>query len=469
MPALTNPKAGSSGATPNTGNGPTLQYLDIGHADYGALIEPDAAFWSLVRKDQTADAFSDGPIMRTLKKQRPALLDEMQTLRFGLKPMGVYVNPTDRCNLNCTYCYIPESMRRDGQHMATDRLHAALDKLRGWFRGMHPKGFRPMVVFHGAEPLLNKDAVFPAIAAFAKDFRFGVQTNGTLLDNDAIAFLTKYDAGIGLSLDGAGKAVADRTRVTWGGDGVHGQVVDAIRRLRATGYASWSVICTATSVNQRNLTSMVEFLHHEEVPTCMLNPVRCTRPGARTIKPKDTDLAKSFIAALDRSHELYRETGRKLVVANFANILLAILAPQARRLMCDISPCGGGRAFFALAADGGCFPCSEFVGLPEFNGGNLFNDDLDGIIASPAFAKVTSRKVEDIAPCSRCAIRHFCGSPCPAEAHEMHGSMQEPGAFCGLYEEQTRYAFRLIADKSAEDFLWEGWDRDTETIISMGG
>jgi hypothetical protein len=36
------------------------------------------------------------------------------------------------------------------------------------------------------------------------------------------------------------------------------------------------------------------------------------------------------------------QTGRKLVDANFANILIAILAPTARRLMCDISPCGGG-------------------------------------------------------------------------------------------------------------------------------
>ncbi len=90
------------------------------------------------------------------------------------------------------------------------------------------------------------------------------------------------------------------------------------------------------------------------------------------------------------------------------------------------------------------------------------------LLASPAFAKVTGRKVEDIAPCSRCAIRHFCGSPCPAEAHEMHGGMQQPGAFCGLYEEQTRYAFRLIADRLADDFLWEGWDRDTETVISLG-
>lgn len=34
------------------------------------------------------------------------------------------------------------------------------------------------------------------------------------------------------------------------------------------------------------------------------------------------------------------------------------------------------------------------------------------------------------------------------------------GAFRGFYEEQARYAFRLIADGTANDFLWS--DRDSE-------
>jgi len=136
--------------------------------------------------------------------------------------------------------------------------------------------------------------------------------------------------------------------------------------------------------------------------------------------------------------------------------------------MCDISPCGGGRVFFALAPDGGMYPCSEFIGLPEFCGGNLMKDDIEAVLESPAFKKVTGRKVEDIDPCNRCAIRHFCGSPCPAEAYEMNGGMDRPGAFCEFYERQVRYALRLIADGRAEDFLWDGWDKDTETLFDMG-
>jgi len=146
-------------------------------------------------------------------------------------------------------------------------------------------------------------------------------------------------------------------------------------------------------------------------------------------------------------------------VANFANVLLAIVAPTARRLMCDISPCGGGRCFFALATNGDLFPCSEFVGVRKFRGGNLFKQEIEDVLDSEGFRLVTERKVEDIRPCDRCAIRHFCGSPCPAEAHEMNGGMDRTGAFCEFYEEQVRYAFRLIADGKEDAYLWDDWDK----------
>ena len=150
------------------------------------------------------------------------------------------------------------------------------------------------------------------------------------------------------------------------------------------------------------------------------------------------------------------------------NILLAILAPTARRLMCDISPCGGGRAFFALAADGSLYPCSEFIGLPRFNGGKLLDEGgVAAALASEAFRAVTARDVDRFAPCNDCAIRHFCGSPCPAEAHEMNGGMDRIGAFCDFYKEQVNYALRLIADGKANDYLWDGWDDGTDTTFLM--
>jgi len=449
----------------NGGGSPSLLPLDIGHADYLALTDPATAFWALVRKDRLAETLSGGPLLDAYRERAAEFARELHGLRFELKPSAVYVNPTERCNLDCTYCYIPRTMRRDGEHMSTDRLLAALERLKAYFATVMPAGRKPRIIFHGAEPLMNRDALFAAIDAYGDDYVFGVQTNATLLDDSTLRFLTERRVSIGLSLDGPLAEITDATRLTFGGRSVHDKVLAAMDALR--GYDAWSVIATCTSKNIDQLVPLVELFHARQVPTCMLNAVRCTLPGARSVKPADDALATHFIAAVERSHALFRESGRKLVVGNFANILLAILAPTARRLMCDISPCGGGRAFFALAPDGGLFPCSEFIGLPAFEGGNLFRDSMDEVLASPAFAKVTGRDVDKFAPCSTCAIRHFCGAPCPAEAHEMNGGMARIGAFCGFYEEQVRYALRLIADGRAGDFLWDGWEEGVETSFQV--
>jgi len=49
----------------------------------------------------------------------------------------------------------------------------------------------------------------------------------------------------------------------------------------------------------------------------------------------------------------------------------------------------------------------------------------------------------------------------------MNGSMDRVGAFCELYEEQARYALRLIADGKEKAFLWDGWDSGTKSAFDI--
>lgn len=449
----------------NTGDGLQLQLIDIGHRDYIGLISADTAFWALVKKEQAGGVLRDSSLLRKYHRKARTFSKEMGVLRSGLRPSAVYFNPTDRCNLDCSYCYIPRSLRRNGKHMSTPRLLEALQILKAYFESSLPKGQIPQIVFHGAEPLLNKKAVFSSIDKFSQDFRFGIQTNGTLLDSQDIEFLKSKRISIGLSLDGHIPNIADRLRKSWSGEGVSEKVIGVIEQLR--GYDNYSVICTITKENMASQAKMVEFLHRMEVPTCMLNPVRCTLQESRKYKPLDSDVARHYLRALDCIYQLYQKTGRKLVVANFANVLIGIIAPLARRLMCDISPCGGGRCFFAISAGGDIFPCSEFIGIEEFKGGNIFRDNIQDILKAAPFESITHRRIENIKPCSHCAIRHFCGAPCPAEAYGMNSLIETRGAFCELYEEQVRYAFRLIAGNKTEAYLWDNWDKGTSTTFKM--
>jgi len=83
------------------------------------------------------------------------------------------------------------------------------------------------------------------------------------------------------------------------------------------------------------------------------------------------------------------------------------------------------------------------------------------------FQSVTTRKVEDIEPCARCAIRHFCGAPCPAEVHACEGDLHKPSDYCEFYEAQARYAFRVIEAGREDAYMWPGWDDDTVETFRM--
>jgi uncharacterized protein len=448
----------------NTGYGPSFSVLEIGMPDRVAVIEPDTAFWVLVHRDEVGSALSGG-LVESFSRNRADFTSEMHTLRSGLKPSAVYFNPTEQCNFNCTYCYLPEDMRRNGKTMSAEELCSALERLEQYFSSTLPEGARPQLIFHGSEPMVAKESVFEGIRRFGDRFSFGVQTNASLLDDEAISFLKEHRVGIGISLDAPTADVADLTRKNWAGTGYFAQVVKVMEKLAS--YEGFNVITTVTSLNVATLPAMVDFYHDHGIRSVMFNPVRCTREGGMELKPENDLMSHYFLAALDRTYELFEKTGRKLVVANFANVLAGIVGPTGRRLMCDISPCGGGRCFVAVSAHGDVFPCSEFIGFPEYRGGNLYRDALPDIIGTAPFLEIINRRAEDFKPCSDCSIRHFCGAPCPAEVKAVSGTVNAPSPYCEFYEEQVRYAFRVIANGREETYLWDGWQEETEESFTF--
>jgi uncharacterized protein len=448
----------------NSGKNPDIQIIDIDHKEYCALIQADSAFWTLVKKNKLPAFLFDNKLTSTLSGHVREFKKEMQILRYHLLPSAVYVNPTERCNLNCQYCYIPEETRKKGDHMSKEELSKTLTILKDYFNQIIKDNRRPSIIFHGSEPMLNKEAVFHTIEQFKNDFDFGIQTNATLLDDEAIQFIITNKVGLGISLDGYNTDTADVIRKDWHGKGYFYDIQKIISKLND--YEKFNVLCTINNRNVTKLKDIIRFFHELGIKVCMLNVLRCTLENSRSLKPEDNLAAKHFIEALEESYNLYKKTGHKIIVANFANILLAILAPTARKLMCDISPCGGGRSFFSLSAKGDIFPCSEFIGLKEFNAGNIFKNSIRDILKSPAIQKVSKRKIEEIDDCNTCAIRHFCGSPCPAEAYTMNGGMDKKGAFCEFYEAQVRYAFRLIAARKENFFLYDNWDEGIKETFS---
>lgn len=459
-------KSRVKGRHANTGHGRHFDLIDFGSAKNLAIIHAESGFWAIAPRAEAASMAASGALSRAVEGKLDGWLEEMHNFRFARRPSAVYLNPTERCNFNCRYCYLPKSMRKSGRHMGEKKVMQALKVIRDHFRATIPdKSYRPEIIFHGSEPMLAREAVFAGIEAFDRDFRFGIQTNASLLDAEAASFIRRHKVGVGISLDGHSAAVANRARRTWGGQGGFDKALAAIDVL--ADYPKFNVIATVTQANATHLTDIVEFFHKRGVKLAMLNPVRCTQKGGRDLKADNAKLASALTKALDRSYELFRKTGRKVVVSNFANVLIGIVAPTARKLMCDISPCGAGRCFFAVSANGDVFPCSEFIGMADYNCGNIFRSPIRNILKAAPLISVMERKTEDISPCSQCAIQNFCGAPCPAEVLACSGKLLAPSPYCEFYEEQVRYALRVIEAGRVDAYLWDGWKDETRETFAI--
>jgi uncharacterized protein len=420
------------------------------NSGHNILLNADNIFWAIVPTLDKHNVSVPQDVANLYKNFKDKLNREMNNFRFSQELTAVYIDPTDRCNANCPYCYIPATIRQDGKAMSQEGLNFILDKIAHYFKNKKRKA---LIVFHAAEPLLVKKIIFKAIVEYGRIFKFGLQTNGILLEKEDVGFLKKYRVGVGISLDSSLPSLNNRLRPALGGNSNFNKAVAAIDWFN--GYEGLNVITTVTKFNVKDLPRIVKFLHAKRVPCVLMNPVRFTQASIRSFKPNQKTLSQYFIKAVDTAVELSKNTKRKIIIGNFANTILAIIAPPGRRLMCDISPCGAGRCFFTITAKGEMIPCGEFIGLRRFSGGNIFNTAISQAMESRVFKRVRARIVEKISECATCDFRNICGAPCPAELYSL-GNMYQKSVFCEFYKNIIKYAFKLIAEEKIRYLLRDG-------------
>jgi uncharacterized protein len=166
-------------------------------------------------------------------------------------PSVFIVKIAERCNLNCSYCYMYNkgdlSYLLRPKFMSRDVASAMLARLVGF---ANRQGLREISLgLHGGEPLLaGRDWVQWFLeqaekvgAAGGVRFRTSVQTNGTLLDRRWVDLLTAHQVSIGVSCDGPGEA-NDRNRYDFAGQGSYQQVQKALELLSSSKGAKWSVL-----------------------------------------------------------------------------------------------------------------------------------------------------------------------------------------------------------------------------------
>ncbi len=178
--------------------------------------------------------------MRTSLRWTPENYDHDASLEFRRPIYTFIVKVASRCNLDCGYCYVyqgPDQSWRSKPHFLEIAVAQQLALRIQEHVAAHSLN-EVSVVFHGGEPLLaGIDRLRHYVTIFSSTIactvKFGMQTNGTLLDQELIDFLSEHQIRIGISLDGV-RANNDRFRVYHDGRSSYEDVTSAIRLVQSS-------------------------------------------------------------------------------------------------------------------------------------------------------------------------------------------------------------------------------------------
>ncbi len=155
---------------------------------------------------------------------------------------ALVIKVASRCNLNCSYCFMynmgDSSYKKQPKFISEDCVDAILEKTVVFLKQYPKKTFT--FLFHGGEPLLIKKEFYLSFVEKARKinkevpetiFKFHVQSNGVLFDEEWSLLFRKLNIIPSISIDGTEKA-HDMNRVDHKGNGSYQSVRKGVKILK---------------------------------------------------------------------------------------------------------------------------------------------------------------------------------------------------------------------------------------------
>lgn len=328
--------------------------------------------------------------------------------------LNFWIQTSDRCNLACTYCYIPSLN-------STKERRPDLFSLLGK-KILEVNGLRYVSIkLAGGEPLLSfndwADEITKLKQRLAEaNIRLNVRiiSNLTFLNKRIIEYIKSNDFGISISLDGT-SIFNDKNRIFSGSGKGSFHIVKKNLNILLENDIKPSVMITATSENRLGVGELVKYL----VANDLVFRVSDAKGGY--INPTEFELIFSDIKrSLSRAIKARYPVSERIIVSD-----LRTLSPEA-------NPCSMGTTGAALYLDGAIYFChTEFAkGTPL---GNL--DEEDGLL--DIISRGYYKHLGISSDCRACEYRFVCAGGCPL--YRINGK----SPMCSAYKKIIPQIFEL--------------------------
>ena len=351
-----------------------------------------------------------------------------------MPPVSLMIKPaSSNCNLRCKYCFYHDlaSCREMPSHgmMTLDTLEDILKKAFEF-----ADGSMVMISFQGGEPLLaGKDffrgfaAMLPRLNTKRSAVHVGVQTNGTLIDEEWCDIFLKNRYLVGLSLDG--DAVTNILRIDAKGEDTFDRVYSAAKMLQAK-KVDFNILTVITKPVVDNISRVYSFFRknkfkHLQFIPC-LKPLGMPKADTPESFYENGDEAENMMNAEDfhinaddyeiflkKAFSLYTRDyidGRYTSIRLFDNFVR--LAHSQRAEQCGMN--GHCTHQYVIEADGEVYPC-DFYCTDEYSLGNILDTDFAKLERSPKAIKFIEESLGIEEKCKECNYYRLCKNGCKRE------------------------------------------------------
>jgi uncharacterized protein len=366
----------------------------------------------------------------------------------------VFVKPIGSiCIFDCRYCYYLE---KEHLYPGSESFRMPDDVLEEYISQHIEASPDPVIRFswHGGEPTLLGLDYFRKIVEMQRRHRppgrhiaNGIQTNGTLLDDDWCRFLAAEGFAVGLSLDGPPE-MHDRHRLTRDGEPTHERTMRGYRLLQRH-RVNTDILCVVNAHNVRyplqvyGFFKLIDAQHITFLP--MVEPQPDAGGGVDPLSVPSEALGAFLCTIFDewRDHDIGRV---KVQIFEEA----ARTAFGQEHSLCIFRPTCGDIP--VVEHNGDFYSCDHYVDA-EHRLGNIMATPLVELLESPAQRAFGRAKLEALPGyCKRCEVRAMCNGGCPKNRF-LETPDGEPGLnyLCAGYRRFFNHCQPFVSEVAA---LW---------------
>ncbi|WP_407561084.1 FxsB family cyclophane-forming radical SAM/SPASM peptide maturase [Streptomyces sp. 184] len=354
-----------------------------------------------------------------------------------------------RCNLSCTYCYVyhgadsgwrgrparmPEATTRRAAHRIAEHVRAhGLRRIRIELHGGEP-------LLAGAASLVRQTALVRAALPAECTVAVGVQTNGTLLTESALATLAAGGIRVGLSADGGTPGLNSR-RVDHAGRPAWPALERAARLLRRHPGSHGGILCTVDVT--ASPAAVLDSLCALEPPAVdfLLPHANWSAPPARAPGRGPTPYGDWLCEVFDRWWDLPRPSPR---VRLFTEILGLLLGRPSGTEAVGLSPVTA----LVVETDGAIEQIDSLKSVYEGAAGtglDVFRNSFDEALNHPGIAARQLGLRALSAQCRGCPVVGVCGGGNYAHRFRAGEGFRNPSVYCADLERLIRHVAHRLA------------------------